>query len=134
MRGGHKTAISLMLAVPDTPKAVEWYGKALGARLLWSLGSVAGLEIDGAPFFLHEPVKEKRFDSPSQIGGVSVRVEVFVDDPDALLARAVAAGAKGGKIEDYECPWGVHSQGGFTDPFGHTWLIGDKSPLDRFPR
>jgi len=46
----HKTIISLMLAVPDTPKAVEWYQKALGARLLWSLGSVAGLEIDGAPF------------------------------------------------------------------------------------
>ena len=49
-----KTTISLMLAVPDTPKAVAWYRKALGARVLWSLGSVAGLEIDGAPFFLHE--------------------------------------------------------------------------------
>ena len=123
-----------MLAVPDTPKAVEWYGKALGARLLWSLGSVAGMEIDGAPLFLHEPVKAKRFDSPSEIGGTTARVEVFVDDPDALLARAVAAGAKGGKIEDHECPWGVHRQGGFTDPFGHAWLIGDKTPLDRFPK
>ena len=28
---------------------------ALGATVLWSLGSVAGLEIAGAPFFLGEP-------------------------------------------------------------------------------
>jgi PhnB protein len=44
--------ISVMLAVADTPTAVAWYTHALGATLLWSLGSVAGLEIAGAPFFL----------------------------------------------------------------------------------
>src|SRR5262245_65254224 len=92
----HKTVISLMLAVPDTPKAVEWYQKALGARLLWSLGSVAGLAIDGAPFFLHEPVKS-RFDSPTELGATTARVEVFVDQPDGMIARAVEAGATGGK-------------------------------------
>jgi PhnB protein len=26
----------------------------------------------------------------------------------------------------------MHRQGGFTDPFGHVWLVGDKSPLQRF--
>ena len=45
--------LSVMLAVLDTPAAVEWYKAALGARVLWSLGSVAALEIEGAPFFLH---------------------------------------------------------------------------------
>jgi len=76
-----QTVLSLMLAVPNTPAAVEWYKKALGAQLLWSLGSVAGLEINGAPFFLHEPVKNG-FDSPKALGATTVRVEVFVDDPD----------------------------------------------------
>ena len=42
--------ISVMLAIADTPAAVEWYKHALGATLLWSLGPVAGLEIAGAPF------------------------------------------------------------------------------------
>jgi PhnB protein len=120
------TTLSLMLAVPNTPKAVEWYQNALGARLLWSLGSVAGLEIDGAPFFLHEPVKGK-FGSPQEIGSTTARIELFVDDPDAVIARAVAGGAVGGKIEDYRAPWGTHRQGGFIDPFGHHWLVGDKS-------
>jgi len=40
--------ISVMLAVPDAPAAVAWYIRALGATELWSLGSVAGMEIAGA--------------------------------------------------------------------------------------
>jgi PhnB protein len=127
-----ETIISLMLAVPDTPAAVDWYRQALGARLLWSLGSVAGLVVNGAPFFLHEPVA-KRFNSPSEVGTTTVRVELFVDDPDVVIARAVAAGATGGDINDYLVPWGIHRQGGFTDPYGHIWLVGDKSPLRPFP-
>ncbi len=126
-----RTVISVMLAVPDTPKAVDWYTNALGARLLWSLGSVAGMEVDDAPFFLHEPVKN-RFQSPQEIGATTARVELFVDQPDELIARAVKAGATGGEIQDHTAPWGTHRQGGFTDPFGHHWLVGDKSPLNRF--
>jgi hypothetical protein len=30
-------------------------------------------------------------------------------------------------------PWGVHRQGGFIDPFGHLWLVGDRSPLGAHP-
>lgn len=120
--------ISLMLAVPDTPAAVEWYTEALGAGVLWSLGSVAGLEIAGAPFFLHEPVAGT-FASPEEIGTTTVRVELFVDDPDGVIARAVAAGATGRPVVEHTAPWGIHRQGGFTDPFGHSWSVGDRSPL-----
>jgi uncharacterized glyoxalase superfamily protein PhnB len=120
-----------MLAVPDTPAAVEWYQKALGAQVLWSLGSVAGLEIDGAPFFLHEPVKGS-FDCPKSLAAITARVELFVVEPDEVIGRAVRAGATGGEIRNHEALWGTHRQGGFTDPFGHIWLVGDKSPLVRF--
>jgi hypothetical protein len=33
------------------------------------------------------------------------------------------------EIRDHETPWGIHRQGGFTDPFGHLRLAGDRSPL-----
>jgi PhnB protein len=46
------TVISVMLIVPDAEAAVAWYKDALAATELRSLGSVAGLEITGAPFFL----------------------------------------------------------------------------------
>lgn len=128
------THISLMLAVPSAPAAADWYKRALGATGLWSLGSVVGLEIEGAPFFLHEET-DTGFGSPAALGATSVRVEVFSEDPDAFIARAVAAGADGSldEIRDHQAPWGVHRQGRFTDPFGHVWHVGDKSPLKPFP-
>lgn len=127
------THISLMLAVQDAPAAADWYQRALGAAELWSLGSVVGLEIGGAPFFLHEPTSTG-FESPAVTGTTTVRVEVFVDDPDAFVAGAIAAGADGSsEIKDHQAPWGIHRQGGFRDPFGHVWLVGDKTPLKPFP-
>jgi PhnB protein len=128
------TAISVMLIVPDAPRAIDWYATALGARELWNLGGVAGLELDGAPFFLHEvnPLNPTET-SPEQAGATSTRIELFVDDPDKLVDRALAAGATpGAPVEDHEVPWGTHRQGGFKDPFGHNWSVGDKSPLRRF--
>lgn len=126
--------LSLMLAVPDAPAAAEWYRRALGARELWNLGSVVGLEIEGAPFFIGEPARNG-WESPQTLGITTFRVEVFCDNPDAFIARAVEAGANGSfdPIRDHQAPWGVHRQGGFIDPFGHIWLVGDRSPLNRFP-
>lgn len=131
---GTQITISVMLAVDDTPKAVSWYKEALGATQLWSLGSVAGLEIAGAAFFLGEPAKNG-WESPAKLGITSTRVEVFCNDPDAFIERAVKAGANGSfdRIRNHEAPWGIHRQGGFIDPFGHIWLVGDKSPLNVFP-
>ena len=128
------THISAMLAVDDASRAAEWYGRALGATQLWSLGSVIGLEVDGAPFLVHEAT-DTGFVSPAATGETTVRVEVFVDDPDSLYRRALDAGADGSTdaIQDREAPWGVHRQGSFRDPFGHTWHVGDRSPLQRVP-
>ena len=121
--------ISVMLAVPDAPLAAQWYVEALGARELWNLGSVIGLSVEGAPFFLGQP-EGNGWETPAAVGTRTVRVEVFVDDPDAFVARAVAAGADGrDQVRDHEAPWGLHRQGGFVDPFGHLWLVGDRSPL-----
>ncbi len=126
--------LSVMLAVASTPTAVDWYKRALGATELWSLGSVAGMELAGTPFFLGEPANNG-WESPAKLGITSARVEVFCDDPDAVIARALAAGAQGSldDIKDHQAPWGTHRQGHFIDPFGHIWLVGDRSPLSRFP-
>lgn len=122
--------ISVMLAVRDAPTAAQWYQQALGATLLWNLGSVIGLSVEGAPLFLGEP-ENNGWDTPTAVGTRTVRIEVFVDAPDRFIERAVAAGADASahEIRDHEMPWGTHRQGGFVDPFGHLWLVGDRSPL-----
>src|SRR5438046_9150845 len=98
--------ISLMLAVPDAPTAVAWYKRALGATELWNLGSVAGLEIAGAAFFVGQP-EINGWEHPAKLGCVSARVEIFCDDPDAFIARALEPGADGRRdaLRDPEAPW-----------------------------
>jgi PhnB protein len=126
--------ISVMLAVANAPTACAWYKKALGATELWNFGAVIGLEIAGNAFFLGEPANNG-WESPNKLGMTTTRVEVFCDDPDSFIAQAVQAGANGSIdiIKNHQTPWGTHRQGGFVDPFGHIWLVGDKSPLHRFP-
>jgi PhnB protein len=134
-RRGQVPVISVMLAVPDAGAAAAWYAEALGATELWNLGSVIGLDVAGAPLFLGEPAGNG-WSHPMAAGTRTVRIEVFVDDPDAFVARAVAAGADGSRdpIRVHEAPWGTHRQGAFLDPFGHLWLVGDRTPLLPYPR
>ena len=129
-----KASLSVMLIVSDAESAVAWYARALGADRLWDLGGVAGLQLDGAPFFVHEAVPGKaRERSPTDVGLTTSRIEVFVNDPGALIERAAAAGATDVEtLAEHRAPWGIHRQGGFTDPFGHRWSVGDPSPLAPF--
>jgi len=126
-----RPSLSVMLIVSDADAAVRWYRTALGAAELWNLGGVAGLHLDGAPFFLHEAVPDKKTElSPTDIGLTTTRIEVFVDDPDNLIDRAARGGATNVEhATTHETPWGPHLQGGFTDPFGHRWSVGDRTPL-----
>lgn len=43
----HPPVISVMLAVPDTTAAAQWYAQPLGATELWNLGGVVGLTVAG---------------------------------------------------------------------------------------
>jgi uncharacterized glyoxalase superfamily protein PhnB len=126
--------LSVMLIVADAVAALDWYKAALGAAELWDLGGVAGLHIDGAPFFIHEAVPGRTTESsPSEVGLTTTRIEVFVDEPSRFIDRAAEAGASAVEPPtDHETPWGMHRQGGFTDPFGHRWSVGDRTPLEPF--
>jgi PhnB protein len=71
-------------------------------------------------------------DSPDRLGVTSTRIEIFAHDPDGVMNRAIAAGASPrSELQDHRVPWGNHRQGGFRDPFGHNWSVGDRSPLSR---
>lgn len=67
---------------------------------------MAGLEIGGAPFFVHEVNPDSPSEnSPDRLGVTNTRIELFVDDPDAVMSRAVAAGARtGSELEDRQVP------------------------------
>jgi PhnB protein len=113
-----------MLAVSDGNAAIAFYEAAFGATVRWHLPGghvVAGLEIEGAEFFL----------ASESAGFTTVRIELFVDDPIAVHQRALAAGATEHSpvLEHTHDTVGPHPikrmlQGAVRDPFGHLWLIG----------
>lgn len=128
------THIAPMLAVGDATAAIAFYQAAFGATVSWRLDGghvVAGLEVDGAPFFLATEAPSHGTRAPASAGCTTVRIELFVDDPVAVQQRAVAAGA----IEKDPVQEHVHEtrgprpirrmlQGAVFDPSGHMWLIG----------
>jgi len=130
------TQISPMLAVGDGSAAIDFYKAAFGATVLWHLGEghiVAGLEIDGAQFFLATESPEYGTRGPASAGYTTVRIELFVDDPVEKHARALAAGAtERSPVTEYDYPTiGPHPigkmlQGAVRDPFGHMWLVGKR--------
>ena len=122
-----KTSISPMLSVRRGGKAVEFYKQAFGARELFRLDGengdvVAQLAVGEAEFWLADESPENKNFSPESIGGATTRMVMVVDDPDAVFARALKAGAtQVWPVTDQEYGWRV---GRVVDPFGHHWEIG----------
>jgi PhnB protein len=122
------TELCPFLAVRDVARAVEFYVDAFGAveegeRLSAPDGrQVAILLIDGLRVGVATEAPELGTPSPETAGATTVRISLEVDDPDAVAARAVAAGGSE-MFAVSDQPYGMR-QGRVVDPFGHHWLIG----------
>jgi PhnB protein len=122
-----------MLAVSDAAAAIAFYTRAFGAEERWRIGDpaqVAGMAINGAEFFLAQEMPSRGTRSPGDAGFTTVRIELLVDDPRAMQAAAVAAGAReGNPVTEHTHTLANGAtmrmlQGGVIDPSGHVWLIG----------
>ena len=129
------TSISPQLSVRDGRAAVAFYRAAFGAEVDFQIGGesenetlVAQLTVAGASFWVADESPENQNFSPETLGGGSVRMLLLVADPDAVCARALAAGA----TEVYPVADGYDWRlGRIVDPFGHHWEIG--RPLVTWP-
>lgn len=133
--GAERARILPVLAVRRGTEAVAFYKRAFGAEERMRLDSpegdvVAELDIAGARFMVADESPAHGNHSPESLGGSSVRIALVVADPDAVAARAVAAGARWGyAVADQPYGWRL---GLVVDPYGHRWEIG--KPLNGDPR
>ncbi len=121
-----KTSLAPWLFVRNGARAVEFYKSAFGAVEVYRLGDPGGavvsrLSIDGAEFWTSDESPDYANYSPMTLNGATTRMMLTVADPDALFARALAAGAKEVYPVREEYGWRV---GRLVDPFGHHWEIG----------
>ena len=120
-----RCSIAPWLSVRGGARAVAFYKSAFGAAEVFRLDGpdgtvVARLSVDGAEFWLGDESPEHGNFSPESLGGGSVRMILTVADPDAVFARAVAAGATQVHAVSEGHGWRV---GRVVDPFGHHWEI-----------
>ena len=118
------------LVVRGAARAIDFYKRALGAEEIARLPAPGGMlahaeiRIGDSKVFLVDEFPEPREEgvgSPQQVGATTVTIHLFVDDVDAAIERASAAGAKV-TLPPTDMFWGDR-YGRIVDPFGHSWSI-----------
>jgi PhnB protein len=130
----HET-IQPELSVRRGRAAVEFYKAAFGADEVYRVGGtddheavVSQLSVGDASFWVSDEAPSQGNFSPESLGGATVRILLIVEDPDAMVDRAAAAGATVIHPVGEEHGWLL---GRIQDPFGHHWEIG--KPLIQWP-
>ncbi len=125
--------LSPHLVVRDADKAIAFYVTVLGAteafRLTEPSGKVGHAELlfGDSRLMLAEEYPDFGALSPASVGGTPVALHLYVNDVDATLAAAEAAGAtvlRAAKDEFY----GDRSAM-LLDPQGHRWQIATRKEL-----
>lgn len=121
------SSITPYLVVEDAAAAIAFYQKAFGAKEVMRLehdGRVghAEISIGDSKLMLSDEWPEWGYQSAKKIGGTPVSLMLYVDDVDAVFARAVAAGAEE-RMPVADQFYGDRT-GNLTDPFGHQWTVG----------
>ena len=122
-----RPSVAPMLSVRRGAQAVAFYKAAFGATELFKIEApdgaiVAQLAVGASDFWVADESPEHKNFSPETLGGATTRMVLTVDNPDALHAQAVAAGAAEVRpVQDQDYGWRV---GRVVDPFGHHWEIG----------
>jgi PhnB protein len=116
------TRLTATLSVRNWDCAVEFYKAAFDARELFRVpgGGVGQLAVNGAEFWVAEESKPHLNFSPEALGGCSVRMLLIVEDPAAMCAQAVRAGATQVVPVADAHGWRI---GRIVDPSGHHWEI-----------
>jgi PhnB protein len=124
--GEFRTFATPYLSIKDAAGAIEFYQKAFGAievvRLRTPEGKIVHAQIKiGQAIVMIADADGKYHIEPQAPGQSSVIVALYVEDVDAFVSRAVAAGAK--VIIPVSDQFYGDRSGRLMDPFGHMWLI-----------
>ncbi len=116
------------IVVAGAAEALEFYKAALGAEVAFAMPMPgtdklihAEIRLAGNTVMIGEENEAWGAKGPGMLGGSPVTLHLYVEDVDAMLAQAVAAGGTL-KMPATDMFWGDrYAQ--FIDPFGHTWSL-----------
>lgn len=121
-----KPALMPNLVVTGGRRALDFYRDAFGAEVLSAFehdGVLmhSELRINGAVFLVCDAMPAYGLAAADPDGDVMASFMLYVDDVDAVFARAVDLGAK--PLEEPSLQFHGARAGSLRDPFGHRWML-----------
>jgi len=123
---GYRSVIPYLI-VGDGAAALAFYQQVFGARVRMRLDGPGGkighaeLEIGDGLVMLADEHPAMGALAPPTVGGTPVGLHLYLEDVDAVAAKAIAAGAK--LKRPVENQFYGDRLGTIEDPFGHVWHI-----------
>jgi PhnB protein len=121
-------SVTPYLSIQGAARALEFYRKAFGAKVLMSMPGPKGGEIGHAEIqvgdsriMLADEYPDIQFLGPKTRGGTTVTLHLYVPNADQAFARAVAAGAQ--VRQPLETKFYGDRSCTVEDPFGHVWHL-----------
>jgi PhnB protein len=120
-------AITPYLIIDGAAAAIDFYKQNFGATERMRMGAPGGrvghaeLLIGGSLIMLADEFPEMGARGPQPGAGAPVALHLYMEDVDAVVARAVAAGAK--LEREVKTQFYGDRSGSIVDPFGHHWNI-----------
>ena len=107
--------------------AIDYYVQAFGAVELFRMPGPDGrimhaeIKIGDSPVMLTDEMPEMGICSPHTLKGTPVSLMIYVEDVDAVFARALTAGVT--VMRPIQDQFYGDRTGTLIDPFGHVWTI-----------
>ena len=129
------------LIVNDAAGAIAFYKEAFDASEVMRMPAPGGrvghaeLKIGDSRIMLADEFPDMGARGPKAFGGTPVSLHLYVEDVDAVMKRALAAGAK--EVRPVKDQFYGDRMGSVTDPFGHAWHISthkEDVPADELKR
>ena len=115
------------LVVKGGGAAIDFYGKAFGAKELFRMPDPSGrvghaeIKIGDSVVMLADEHPELGYLGPQSQGGTPVSLMIYVEDVDTVFKQAISHGAEQKKPVKDE--FYGDRMGTVIDPFGHIWHI-----------
>jgi PhnB protein len=125
------TGLAPYVICKDAARAIDFYVQVFAGTETMRLAEPSGrighaeIAIGGATLMLADEYPDFGARGPRAFGGSPVRLHLYVADADAVVARAVAAGAT--VVRPLENQFYGDRAGTIEDPFGHVWIVSTKT-------
>ena len=119
--------LEINMVVSDAKEAADYYTKVLGAQIISRTDNEAGMNetimsIGGVEIRVLDENKELGMSAPTEVGGGSIGINLFVEDIDQFFDNAIKEGCKVlSPITEF--PDIPAKNAVFSDKFNHQWVV-----------